>query len=334
MEKGLNNTGGLCRRGFLKRALAAGASLFIAPSLEKAAAINNAVTDKTVYPDNAAHGMAVANGKRTLGSGTAAFTVSAMGFGCMGLNYHRSEHLGEEAAIKLVHEAIDRGVTLFDTAESYGPFTNEKLMGKALKGYGGRVFVTSKFGHKFINGIQVKTEEDSSPANIRKVCENSLRSLGVETLGIFYQHRSDPATPIEVVAETVAELIKEGKVLHFGLCEVNADTIRPRTRCMPRHSDTERIPPDAPHCGRQRAATVRRTGHRLRAIQPNQPRLSRRTCQRAHEIQQQRQPPNTATLPAGSHTQEPAHSRGAKRFRTHTRLHSGTNIAGLADEQS
>ena len=226
MEKGLNNTGGLCRRGFLKRALAAGASLFIAPSLEKAAAINNAVTDKTVYPDNAAHGMAVANGKRTLGSGTAAFTVSAMGFGCMGLNYHRSEHPGEEAAIKLVHEAIDRGVTLFDTAESYGPFTNEKLMGKALKGYGGRVFVTSKFGHKFINGIQVKTEEDSSPANIRKVCENSLRSLGVETLGIFYQHRSDPATPIEVVAETVAELIKEGKVLHFGLCEVNADTIR------------------------------------------------------------------------------------------------------------
>lgn len=144
----------------------------------------------------------------------------------MGLNYHRSEHPDEQAAIRLVHEAIERGVTLFDTAESYGPLTNERLMGKALTGYTDRVLVTSKFGHKFVNGVQIKTEEDSSPVNIRKVCENSLRSLGVETLGMFYQHRSDPSTPIEVVAETVKELIKEGKVLHFGLCEVNIDTIR------------------------------------------------------------------------------------------------------------
>ena len=99
-------------------------------------------------------------------------------------------------------------------------------MGKALKGYTDRVFVTSKFGHKYVNGVQVKTEEDSSPANIRKVCENSLRSLGIETLGMFYQHRSDPNAPIETVAETIADLIKEGKILHWGLCEVNADTIR------------------------------------------------------------------------------------------------------------
>lgn len=125
-----------------------------------------------------------------------------------------------------MHEAIDRGVTLFDTAESYGYHKNEILTGEALKGYTDRVFVTTKFGHKFVNGVQVKTEEDSSPANIRRVCENSLRNLGVETIGMFYQHRSDPNTPIEVVAETVGELIKEGKVLHFGLCEVNADTIR------------------------------------------------------------------------------------------------------------
>ena len=86
--------------------------------------------------------------------------------------------------------------------------------------------VTTKFGHKFVDGVQVKTEEDSSPANIRRVCENSLRSLGVECIALFYQHRSDPGTPIETVAETVAQLIKEGKVRHFGLCEVNADTIR------------------------------------------------------------------------------------------------------------
>ena len=163
---------------------------------------------------------------RTLGSRQAAFTVSAMGFGCMGLNYHRSEHPDEAACIRLVHEAIERGVTLFDTAESYGPFTNEVLMGKALKGYTDKVCVTSKFGHKYVNGVQVKTEEDSSPTNIRKVCENSLRSLGVEKLDMFYQHRGDPNTPIEVVAETIAGLIKEGKILHWGLCEVNADTIR------------------------------------------------------------------------------------------------------------
>ena len=128
--------------------------------------------------------------------------------------------------MNLIHEAIERGVSLFDTAESYSYHKNELLVGEALKGYSDRVFVSSKFGHKFVNGVQVKTEEDSSPANIRRVCENSLRNLGVETLGIFYQHRADPNTPVEVVAETVGDLIKEGKVLHFGLCEVNVDTIR------------------------------------------------------------------------------------------------------------
>ena len=144
----------------------------------------------------------------------------------MGLNHHRSQHPDRKAAIRLVHEAIERGVTLFDTAESYGYHTNEQLVGEALKGYTDKVFATTKFGHKFVNGVQIKTEEDSTPANIRRVCENSLRNLGVETLGMFYQHRIDPHTPIEVVAETVGELIKEGKVQHFGLCEVNVETIR------------------------------------------------------------------------------------------------------------
>ena len=176
---------------------------------------------------------AVVGVKRTLGSGTASMVVSAMGFGCMGLNHHRGQHPGKKQVIALVHEAIDRGVTLFDTAESYGYQTNERLVGEALKGYSDRVFVTTKFGHKFVDGVQIKTEEDSSPNNIRKVCENSLRNLGVETLGMFYQHRADPNTPIEVVAETVNELIREGKVLHFGLCEVNADTIRRAHRICP-----------------------------------------------------------------------------------------------------
>ena len=121
----------------------------------------------------------------------------------MGLCYNRSWHPDEKMEIRLVHEAIERGVTLFDTAEAYGPYKNEILMGKALKGYKDRVFVSTKFGHKYVNGKRVMAEEDSSPANIRKVCEESLRRLGVDALGIFYQHRVDPKTPIEEVASTV-----------------------------------------------------------------------------------------------------------------------------------
>lgn len=217
---------GIGRRGFLKRIGMAGAAVCLTPALNKITAAEKIVSGKTVVDNMPLEGVATVDKSRTLGRGNAAMTVSAMGFGCMGLNHHRGYHPDKRAAIRLVHEAIDRGVTLFDTAESYGYHKNEILTGEALKGYTDRVFVTTKFGHKFVNGVQVKTEEDSSPANIRRVCENSLRNLGVETLGMFYQHRSDPNTPIEVVAETVGELIKEGKVLHFGLCEVNADTIR------------------------------------------------------------------------------------------------------------
>ena len=169
---------------------------------------------------------AVISGHRTLGSKNFSMEVSVLGFGCMGLNYHRSEHPDKKAAIALVHEAIERGITLFDTAESYGPYSNETLMGEALKGFHNRISVSSKFGHKYVNGVRIMSEEDSSPGNIRKVCEESLHRLGAETLGIFYQHRTDPNTPIEVVAETVKELIREGKVQHFGLCEVGIDTIR------------------------------------------------------------------------------------------------------------
>ena len=216
----------MSRRGFLKRTVLAGAAICIAPTFEKVTAAEKAINGKSVVPAKIPAILAAVRETRTLGDGNAAFTVSAMGFGCMGLNHHRSQSPDEKACIRLVREAIERGVTLFDTAESYGYHKNEILIGKALNGYTSRVFVSSKFGHKFVNGVQVKTEEDSSPANIRRVCENSLRNLGVETLGLFYQHRSDPNTPVEVVAETIKELIKEGKILHWGMCEVNADTIR------------------------------------------------------------------------------------------------------------
>lgn len=206
------------RRNFIKLAALSGVGLCIGKT---------SVGEEKEARGNGSLGLAASMGKsRTLGSGKAAMKVSALGFGCMGINYHRGKHPDRKLCMNLIHEAIERGVRLFDTAESYGYHKNELLVGEALKGYSDRVFVSSKFGHKFVNGVQVKTEEDSSPANIRRVCENSLRNLGVETLGIFYQHRADPNTPVEVVAETVGDLIKEGKVLHFGLCEVNVDTIR------------------------------------------------------------------------------------------------------------
>lgn len=228
MEGNKDNGTGLDinRRDFLKMATITGAAICIGPALSKVKAAEKTLTGHKPDMKDIPASMAAVRENRTLGKGDASLVVSAMGFGCMGLNHHRSQSPGEEACIRLVHEAIERGVTLFDTAESYKYHQNEILTGKALKGYTDRVFVSSKFGHKFVNGVQVKTEEDSSPENIRRVCENSLRNLGVETLGIFYQHRSDPNTPIEVVAETVGELIKEGKILHWGMCEVNTDTIR------------------------------------------------------------------------------------------------------------
>ena len=224
----------MSRRGFLKRTALAGAAICIAPTWGKVTAAEQVITgESAISHTTIPSGMAAVRTQRTLGSGKAAFTVSAMGYGCMGLNHNRSQYPSKEKEIALVREAVERGVTLFDTAESYGYHVNEKLVGEALKGYTDRVFVSSKFGHKFVNGVQVKTEEDSTPANIRRVCENSLRNLGVETLGMFYQHRIDPNTPIEVVAETCSELIKEGKILHWGMCEVNTDTIRRAHKICP-----------------------------------------------------------------------------------------------------
>ena len=216
----------ISRRGFLKMAAMTGAAICIEPALNKMTAAERALSGQDLRIKSVPAGMAAIRSQRTLGKGKTALTVSAMGYGCMGLNHNRSQYPSREKEIALVHEAVERGVTLFDTAESYGYHVNEKLVGEALKGYTDRVYVSSKFGHKFVNGVQVKTEEDSTPQNIRSVCENSLRNLGVETLGIFYQHRIDPKTPIEVVAETCGQLIKEGKILHWGMCEVNADTIR------------------------------------------------------------------------------------------------------------
>ena len=157
---------------------------------------------------------------RTLGQSSLA--VSALGFGCMGLNHHRGPAPDRTAMIALVRAAVDRGVTFFDTAEAYGPFTNEELVGEALQGARG-VVIATKFGHDFAPGSDGL---DSRPARIRQVAEDSLRRLRVETIDLFYQHRVDPKVPVEDVAGAVEDLIAAGKVRHFGMCEAGADTIR------------------------------------------------------------------------------------------------------------
>lgn len=207
------------RRGFLKTAAAIGAALAITPTLNKVRAAEAAMTGRNgtiVRKDGMEH--------RTLGSGKAAMEVSALGFGCMGMNYNRSQSPDKKECIRIIYEAVDRGVTLFDTAIIYGPLNNEILAGEALSPYRGRVDLTTKFGHEVVNGKGTGLQ-DSSRATVRRYCEDSLRRLRLDSIPLLYQHRFDRNTPIEEVTETISELIKEGKVQRWGLCEVSADTI-------------------------------------------------------------------------------------------------------------
>ena len=161
--------------------------------------------------------------KRTLGKDN--LEVSALGLGCMGLSYGYGPATERQEAITLIRAAVERGVTFFDTAEAYGPFKNEELLGEALAPFRGQVVIATKFGFKFDDkGGQSGT--DSRPQHIRQVADASLKRLKVETIDLFYQHRVDPNVPIEDVAGAVKDLIREGKVKHFGLSEAGVQTIR------------------------------------------------------------------------------------------------------------
>lgn len=208
------------RRNFLKTAAALAAVAAMPPLVKKARASAAAGLD-----------MPILNGKRTLGKGNAAMEVSALGFGCMGLNYHRSEHPDRKQAIYLLHQAVEHGITLFDTAETYGPFINEELVGEGLKGYGDKIKITTKFGFNY-DGNKV-TGLNSSPKRIREMVEQSLKRLKRDYIDLLYQHRFDPNTSIEEVAETIKNLMKEGKVKHWGMSEVSASTIRKAHKILP-----------------------------------------------------------------------------------------------------
>ena len=160
--------------------------------------------------------------KRLLGK--SGLEVSALGFGCMGLNFSYGHALSNEASVKLIRQAVDRGVTFFDTAEVYGPYTNEEIVGAALRPVRDQVVIATKFGFNIVDGKMAGM--NSRPDQIRKVCDASLQRLGVEVIDLFYQHRVDPNVPIEEVAGAVKELIAQGKVRHFGLSEPGAQTVR------------------------------------------------------------------------------------------------------------
>ncbi|SDH56914.1 aldo/keto reductase [Agrococcus jejuensis] len=165
--------------------------------------------------------------QRTLGHGVTGdgLTVGAIGFGAMGMSMSYGPNPGDrDDMIGVIRHAVDRGVTLIDTAEVYGPYDNERLVGEAIAPIRDRVTVATKFGWQIVDGRMVST--NSRPRQIKQVAEQSLQRLGIDVIDLFYQHRVDPGVPIEDVAGTVAELVAEGKVRHFGMSEAGAATIR------------------------------------------------------------------------------------------------------------
>ncbi|MBR0947578.1 aldo/keto reductase [Bradyrhizobium liaoningense] len=158
---------------------------------------------------------------RTLGK--SGLEVSALGLGCMGLSYGYGPATETSQAIALIRTAVARGVTFFDTAEAYGPFANEELLGEALQPFRDKVVIATKFGFK---GGKVEAGLDSRPANVKAVAEAALKRLKTDRIDLFYQHRVDPDVPVEETAGAVKDLIQAGKVLHFGLSEAGAQTTR------------------------------------------------------------------------------------------------------------
>jgi aryl-alcohol dehydrogenase-like predicted oxidoreductase len=162
--------------------------------------------------------------KRKLGNN--GLEVSAIGLGCMGLNFGYGHSLTKEEAVALIRAAVERGVTFFDTAEIYGPFTNEEIVGEALAPFRDQVVIATKFGFHIDPETNKQSGLDSRPEQIRKVTEASLKRLKTDVIDLLYQHRVDPNVPIEDVAGTVRDLIQEGKVRHLGLSEPGAQTVR------------------------------------------------------------------------------------------------------------
>jgi aryl-alcohol dehydrogenase-like predicted oxidoreductase len=204
------------RRSFLKAGTTIGASLL-------------ATSAFSITPTSASEGNGTKRNPakikyRTLGSGKHSLEVSALGLGCMGMNYHRSFIPDRKIMMGLMRKAVELGVNFFDTAEVYGPYINEELVGEALAPVRKDILIATKFGFNIQNGQMAGL--NSKPEQIRKVVDQSLKRLRTDYIDLLYQHRVDPEVPIEDVAGTVKDMIKEGKVKYFGLSEANVQTIR------------------------------------------------------------------------------------------------------------
>lgn len=207
------------RRDFLKLGVLAGSSLVVSSAFGMSSMNENSEleTKETANTKISKH--------RFLGSGKHKIEVTAMGLGCMGMSWNRSFVPDRKPMIGVIRKAYDMGVNLFDTAEAYGPFANEELVGEAIASFRDKITLCSKFGFDIKNGKRTGAF-NSQPKHIREVVEQSLKRLKTDRIDLLYQHRVDPAVPIEDVAGTVKDLIKEGKVLNFGLSEADAPTIR------------------------------------------------------------------------------------------------------------
>src|SRR5881394_141062 len=169
--------------------------------------------------------------KRKLGN--SGLEVSALGLGCMGMSYGYGPAGDKKEMVSVIRSAVERGVTFFDTAEVYGPFINEELVGEALAPVREQVVIATKFGFRFDSETGKQAGLDSRPEHIKQVAEASLKRLRTNVIDLFYQHRVDPGVPIEDVAGAVKDLIQEGKVKHFGLSEASAKTIRRANAVQP-----------------------------------------------------------------------------------------------------
>ena len=237
--------------------------------------------------------------KRTLGS--SGLEVSALGFGCMGISSGLGPAADRQDGIAVIRAAVERGVTLFDTAEVYGPFVNEELVGEALAPFRDQVVIATKFGFA-IDAEGRQGGLDSRPEHIKQVADASLRRLGVEAIDLLYQHRVDPDVPIEDVAGAVKELIQAGKVKHFGLSEAGAADHPAGPRRAARHRPAERVLAVVARARGRDPADPRGARHRLRA----------RSARSAGASSPARSSENTSFDELG-HPQHPAalHPRGA-----------------------
>lgn len=213
-----NKENKLDRRNFLKVSGLMGAAMMTGPYL------NSAMASGNPKPETLSNDDVFLSEKRVLGSGKYSMEVSPLGLGVMGMSYHRGVHPDKKACIRLLHEAVDRGVTLFDTAETYGPFINEELAGEALSTYKDKIYLTTKFGFNHVDGKAQGL--NNRPEYIKQVVEGSLKRLKTDCIELYYCHRYDPQVPIEDVAGAVKDLIQAGKVKRFGLSEVSVDTLR------------------------------------------------------------------------------------------------------------